>query len=267
MSEINMTTKSQFAGLFLLMGLFCGALQAEESTSKQFPLSGFSHVALKGSSHLQLVQGESFSVTASGPVDAMPYVKAELRGDTLELAVEADKKFFFGVVTISSDPEVQFRVTLPKVAGIKVTGSGEATADTIESEDLDLRVTGSGVIKVNKLAAESLYASVTGSGDLLVGTTLAVRGQASITGSGDLRLDNYAGEALNAEIKGSGDMVVGGRVGQLKISLMGSGDFVGRNLLSDSAEGSVMGSGDIVLRRPGRDSFSVMGSGDIALVD
>ncbi|SHG05145.1 Putative auto-transporter adhesin, head GIN domain [Microbulbifer donghaiensis] len=253
--------------LLLLIAPFSAASQAKEITSKQFDVSGFSRIALKGSSHVQVIQGERFEVLASGPVEAMPYAKAELHGDTLELSVEDDKKSWFGVITVSSDPEIEYRVTLPKVAAIKVTGSGEATADTLESESLELRVTGSGTIRVDKVAAESLVTTVTGSGDLLVGTALAVKGQASITGSGDLRLDNFAGESLGAEIKGSGDMAIGGRVAELNIHVMGSGDFVGRNLKADSASGSVMGSGDIVIRRPERDSFSVMGSGDIALVD
>jgi len=252
--------------LLLLVASFAVA-RAGESTDKQFDVSGFTRIALKGSSHLQVVQGDRFEVVATGAAEAMPYAKAELHGDTLELSVEDDKKSWFGVVTVSWDPEVEYRVTLPVLEAIKVTGSGEALAGTLESETLDLRVTGSGLIRVDKVAAEKLSTSVTGSGDLLVGTALVVDGRASITGSGDLRLENFAGESLSASIKGSGDMLVGGRVAELQISLMGSGDFVGRNLRADSAGGSVMGSGDIVLLRPAKDSFSVMGSGDIALVD
>lgn len=256
---------ASLVALLLITAAF-GAV-AEEITSRQFDVSGFTRIALKGSSHLQVIQGDSFEVLASGPAEAMPYAKAELHGDTLELSVENDKKRWFGVITVSSDPEVEYRVTLPVVEAIKVTGSGEALAGTLESEILELRVTGSGTLRVDKVAAEKLSTSVTGSGDLLVGTALAVDGEASITGSGDLRLDNFAGERLAASIKGSGDMAVGGRVAELQINLMGSGDFVGRSLRADSAGGSVMGSGDIVILRPARDSFSVMGSGDIALLD
>ncbi|SDZ76836.1 GIN domain-containing protein [Microbulbifer marinus] len=255
------------AALLLVVATFSAVAQAEETTSRQFDVSGFTRIALKGSSHVQVIQGERFEVVASGPAKAMPYAKAEVNGDTLELSVEEDKKRWFGIITVSSDLEVEYRVTMPKVEAIKVTGSGEAMADTLESESLELRVTGSGTIRVDKVAAESLVTTVTGSGDLMVGTALAVKGQASITGSGDLRLDNFAGESLGADIKGSGDMVIGGRVAELSINVMGSGDFVGRSLRADSASGSVMGSGDIVIRRPARDSFSVMGSGDIALVD
>ncbi|WP_323843920.1 GIN domain-containing protein [Microbulbifer magnicolonia] len=264
---VKNTLFAPLAALLLTAVGFSAAIQAEEITSKQFNVSGFTRIALKGSSHVQVIQGDSFEVVATGPVEAMPYAKAELQGETLELSVEDDKRSWFGVITVSSDPEVEYRVTLPKLEAIKVTGSGEAMADTLESENLELRVTGSGTIRVGKVAAESLVTTVTGSGDLVVGTALAVKGQASITGSGDLRLDNFAGESLGADIKGSGDMVIGGRVAEVNIHVMGSGDFVGRNLRADSASGSVMGSGDIVIRRPARDSFSVMGSGDIALVD
>lgn len=262
-----MTTKPYMAVLLLLAAVLAGAVCAQDTGSRQFPLTGFTRVDLEGSSSLELVQGQTFEVVATGDPEALRHVKAELRGGTLELAVEANRKFFFGVVSISDEPSVHFRVTLPKVETVLVTGSGEAHAETLESESLELRVTGSGTLSIDKVAAESLSASLTGSGGLLLGTVLAVRGEASIKGSGDMRLDSFAGETLAAKITGSGDMVVGGRVGDLDISLMGSGDFVGRGLQAKSAGGSIMGSGDVVLRRPGRDSFSVMGSGDVALVE
>ncbi|MBB3060773.1 GIN domain-containing protein [Microbulbifer rhizosphaerae] len=266
-----MITKSYLAAplaaLLLLAATLAGGIRAEEAPSRQFPLSGFTRVVLEGSSSLELVQGDGFEVIATGSEEAMPHVKAELRGESLELSVEPERKFFFGVISVSDESSVRFRVTLPVVDAVVVTGSGEVRADTLESENLELRVTGSGTLKVNKVAAESLSASLTGSGDLLLGTVLAVRGETSIRGSGDMRLDSFAGETLAAKITGSGDMVVGGRVGELDISLMGSGDFVGRGLQAKSAGGSIMGSGDVVLRRPGRDSFSVMGSGDVALVE
>lgn len=238
-----------------------------DSASKSFPLNGFSAIALKGSSNLEVVQGDSFSVSVRGERDALQYAKAEIHGDTLELSVDMNSKSLFGVITVSSEPDLDFQVTLPQIYALKVTGSGEAHGEMLESEDLDLRVTGSGLIRLEKVAAETLNTSVTGSGDLILGTVLAVRGSAGITGSGDLRLENFAGEQLSAQIKGSGDMLVSGKVSDLSVNIMGSGDFVGSGLSAENAGGSIMGSGDIVLRRPVNESFSVMGSGDIALVE
>ncbi|WP_299593418.1 DUF2807 domain-containing protein [uncultured Microbulbifer sp.] len=259
---------SIFMSSALVFALFltAGAAHAQQG-SRSFPLEGFTAIALKGSSNLKVVQGAEFSVTARGEEEDLVHAKAEVNGDTLELSVEPESKSLFGVVTVSSEPEVNFRVTLPVIDGIRVTGSGDATADTLESENLDLRVTGSGLIRVEKVAAESLSTGVTGSGDLILGTVLAVHGSAGITGSGDVRMDNFIGEDFSGQIKGSGDMAIGGKVANLNVTVMGSGDFMGRSLSATNAGGSVMGSGDIVLKRPANESFSVMGSGDVALVD
>lgn len=262
-----MFSRSRFAALTAVMMMLTAGLAQAQGGSKSFALEGFSGIALKGGSHVEVVQGNEFSVLATGPEEAMQFAKAEVKGDTLVLSVEADKKSIFGVVTVTSEPEVRYHVTLPKISHIRVTGSGEAHTEALESEQLELKVTGSGLIRADKVAAEELKAEVTGSGDLLVGTVLAVSGSASITGSGDLRLENFIGEELAAQIRGSGDMVIGGKVADLKVNIMGSGDFVGRGLSANSAGGAIMGSGDIVLRRPANKSFSVMGSGDIALVD
>ncbi|WP_043316787.1 GIN domain-containing protein [Microbulbifer sp. HZ11] len=247
--------------------LLTGAASSYAEQSRSFAAEGFSAIVLKGGSTLEVVQGPEFSVTAHGEKNDLEHARAEVSGNTLSLSVESDRKSLFGVVTVSSEPEIAFRVTLPTITALRVTGSGKASATTLESAELDLRVTGSGVIQVAKVAAESLNTNVTGSGDLILGTILAVQGNTGVTGSGDVRMDNFIGEALNAQIKGSGDMVIGGKVADLKITVMGSGDFVGRNLQATNAGGTVMGSGDIVLKRPASENFSVMGSGDIALVE
>lgn len=253
-------------GMALALVLGSSPVFADDAR-KVFEAEGFSRIELKGSSELEVVQGDVFEVTATGSEEAIELAQAEVRGDTLELSVGSRHKRFFGVVTVSDSEGVSYRVVLPRLESLEVTGSGEARAELLESEALDIEVTGSGSVSVDKLAAESLEVSVTGSGDMMLGTVLAVSGRASIKGSGDIRLDSLVGESFAAEIKGSGDMVVGGKVADLSVSIMGSGDFLGRSLQSDSASGAVMGSGDVVLKRPARDSFSVMGSGDIALVE
>jgi len=257
---------SIFVSLVLALALATSTAHAQPD-GRTFPLEGFTAIALKGSSNLELTQGSTFSVTAHGEEEDLVYARAEVNNGTLELSVEPERKSLLGIVKVISEPEVKFRVTLPAISALRVTGSGNASADTLESEKLDLRVTGSGVIQVEKVAAESLSTGVTGSGDLMLGTVLAVHGSAGITGSGDIRMDNFIGEDFSGQIKGSGDMAIGGKVANLKVTVMGSGDFVGRNLSATNAGGSVMGSGDIVLKRPVHESFSVMGSGDVALVD
>ncbi|MBN8431932.1 DUF2807 domain-containing protein [Microbulbifer salipaludis] len=255
-----------FVSLMVALSLMASAVHAQQS-SRTFPLNGFTAIALKGGSNLQVVQGDTFSVTAEGEEADLIHAKAEVKGDTLVLSVEQESKSLFGIVTVSSEPVVEYRVTLPVIDSLRVTGSGDATADTLESEKLDLRVTGSGLIRVNKVAAETLSTGVTGSGDLLLGTVLAVHGSAGVTGSGDIRVENFVGEDFSAQIKGSGDIAVGGKVANVNVTVMGSGDFMGRNLVAKTAGGSIMGSGDIVLKRPVSESFSVMGSGDVALVE
>ncbi|MCO1333274.1 DUF2807 domain-containing protein [Microbulbifer sp. OS29] len=255
--------------VWAMLAAYGASIQAEEMETKHFDVKGFTQVSLKGNSHLELIQGDSFTVVAAGPTSTMPYVKVEVKGRTLELSVDENTQNWLGFVTISrgQGQEVNFTVTMPKIDALRVTGSGEARSASIESESLDLAVTGSGTIDVDKVASENLKAYITGSGDLFLEKALAVSGEVAVTGSGDMNIGNITGESLSAEIKGSGDMVVGGRVATVNIRVMGSGDFSGRSLRADSASGSVMGSGDIVLKRPGSDSFSVVGSGDIALVD
>ncbi|MCK7597467.1 DUF2807 domain-containing protein [Microbulbifer sp. CAU 1566] len=259
---------SFFSSLLLALALGAGVAHAQDA-SRSFALDGFTAIALKGGADLKVVQGATFSVTAHGVEKDLTHAKAEVDADsgTLELSVEANSKSLLGVVTVSTEPDVEFRVTLPVVSAIRVTGSGDAHADTLESEKLDLRVTGSGLIRVEKVAAESLSTGVTGSGDIFLATVLAVNGAANITGSGDIKMENFIGEDFSAQIKGSGDMAIGGKVANLNVTVMGSGDFMGRTLSATKAGGAVMGSGDIVLKRPASESFSVMGSGDVALVD
>ncbi|WP_444930546.1 GIN domain-containing protein [Microbulbifer sp. SSSA002] len=264
--------KTLFAPLLAVLATvatYCANAQADEMETKHFDVEGFTQVSLKGSSHLKLIQGDSFEVVADGPASTMPYVKVEVKGERLELSVEENTRNLFGFVTIShgQGDKVNFTVTMPKVEALKVTGSGKARSSSIESENLTLGVTGSGLINIDKAATENLTAYITGSGDLLLNRALTVKGDISVRGSGDMKIGRITGETLAAEIQGSGDILVDGRTADVSVRVMGSGDFVGRSLRTDRAEGSIMGSGDIVLKRPGRDSFSVMGSGDVVLID
>lgn len=218
-----------------LFGAVASAEEGEEAVSKQFDLSGFTRIVLKGSSNVHIVQGDHYEVVARGSAETIPYAVAELRGNTLTLSVNDKTKSWFGIVTASFAPDIDYQVTLPAPEAIEVRGAGEVMADTLESKTLRLEVAGSGNIQIDKVAAETLSATVAGSGDLIVGTALAVEGEAVIMGSGDLYLGNIAGEKLTASIKGSGDIAVGGRVADLRVNIMGSGDFIGRNLRADSA--------------------------------
>lgn len=83
----------------------------------------------------------------------------------------------------------------------------------------------------------------------------------TLSGSGDMRISGQDGSSLTATLQGSGALDVSGRVDQLNLSSMGSGDFNGQGLLADRAVVRSMGSGDTTVQAQDL-NVQLMGSGD-----
>jgi hypothetical protein len=104
---------------------------------------------------------------------------------------------------------------------------------------------------------------VTGSGDIYFKDGITTNSlKLQITGSGDM-LGKVNVKTLESKISGSGDMKLSGRADESTISVVGSGDFTARDLVTVNTAVRVAGSGDAVVNASNKVDASVSGSGDI----
>lgn len=195
-----------------------GAADAGPVTTQNYSLTGFTGVEVAGPDDVTIRQGDAFSISAKGPKAILDRLEIKLDGTTLVIGRKRE-----GFSFSSHDDDVDIAITMPKLDGVRLTGSGSIDADTIDGDAVKAVLTGSGDLKVGKLTGKSAKLTLSGSGDIEVGSGTIGSGDVSITGSGDIDAEGLVADTLDISIAGSGS-VDAQATGSADISILGSGD-------------------------------------------
>jgi hypothetical protein len=201
--------------------------------TRNYDANGFTKVELRGPDDVEVKSGAKFAVVAEGDSAVLDQLEVRVVDGALRVG-RKNNSFSF-----SNDRGAKIHVTLPRLEGASVSGSGNLTADKAEGAFRGA-VSGSGNLDIAALAASDTDLAITGSGDLNVaGTT----------------------NRLNASIAGSGDIDAGKLTATgASISVVGSGSM--RGVVKGGASVSIAGSGDVDLTGGAKCSVSAMGSGE-----
>lgn len=225
-----------------------GAAQAETvSGSRQMidetrSVPAFEAVALEGSFTVKVRQGTAHTLQLRADDNLMRLIESvvETRGGRPTLVLRWKRW-----TSVNSGGDIVATVEAPQLRKLSTAGSGLIEAESIRGDQLGLSVAGSGDLRVGRVEVDQLDTSIAGSGDVRAGgrarslkVSIAGSGdvdlagveadevKVSIAGSGDARVT--ANTALSVSIAGSGDVRYGGKVSQVKTSIVGSGDVVRR---------------------------------------
>lgn len=185
-------------------------------TSRTYPASGFTDVALRGSDDVDVRVGGGFSVRAEGPADELDKLRIAIDGNTLIVSRKRN------MLSWGDKAKTKIFVTLPRIGEGVVLGSGDMAIDRAEGARFEGVVAGSGSLSVAALAVDEAELSIAGSGDAQVAGN-ARNLKINIAGSGSLRGTGLRAQGAEVSIAGSGDVTA--RVaGAAKVSMLGSGD-------------------------------------------
>lgn len=210
-------------------------------TTKSYALDGFTEVKVAGPDDVTIRQGDAFSISAKGPQAVLDQLEIERDGPTLSIGRKREGFSF----SSRDDEDVEITITMPRLNGVRLTGSGSIDADSVDGDAVEAVVTGSGDLKIAKLTGKRADVSISGSGDIEIGGGTVGAGEYSIAGSGDIDADGLVAQTLEVSVAGSGS--VGGQAtGTADVSIMGSGDVT----LSGGAKCSSreMGSGTVTCK-------------------
>lgn len=175
-------------------------------------VSGFDSVLLKGSTDVDIRQGNETRVEVTADDNLLPMIATELQGHTL--VVEAKHSY-------RTNNQTRVSITMPALKAVDVNGSGDIVLKDYAGERLHLGVAGSGDIDARGSVGE-LDAKIDGSGDIDAGSLKARSVHVQINGSGDAHV--AASDALDATVNGSGDVGYRGSPAQLRQVVHGSGE-------------------------------------------
>jgi hypothetical protein len=176
----------------------------------------FTKVELTGSPDVEVTVGSDISVSVTTDDNILPAIETKVEGDTLSIGSKQSYNTSLGVTV---------KITVPKLDGASVTGSGDIHAAGIKGGTIHAGVTGSGDVTL-KGEADRLEGEVTGSGNLHAGDLSAKDVRVTVTGSGDATV--RATEKMEASVTGSGDVSYYGNPPQVLKNVTGSGSIAPR---------------------------------------
>lgn len=221
----------------------CGRAHSEDAgpdTSRNYQVGNFQQIEVAGPYDVEVRTGANPSVSARGSEKLLEKTIVEVKGDKLVIHPEKQKGWFH--VGWSSRGKAHFVVTVPKLSGATIAGSGDIKVDKVQGDRFEGTVAGSGGINVASLDVQTVKLAIAGSGGVKAG----------------------AGKAQNADydIAGSGDIDAGAvQTQQAKVSIAGSGSV--RAHSSGTADVSIMGSGDVEMSGGAKCNVHKAGSGNV----
>ncbi|HEX4695248.1 GIN domain-containing protein [Sphingomonas sp.] len=181
--------------------------------------------------------GPAWSVRATGPAAAF----ANLRVTTKDGTLTIDHRYRDRKVDAPIERQVHFVITVPRLTGVALGGSGRMTVDRVSGTAFDAALGGSGSLSLGTIAVDRADVAIGGSG--------------SVTASGSAR-------SLRVNLGGSGGLQAPGlRAAGAQVSSAGSGTI--RVTVDGSAQVSVIGSGTIDLGPNARCSVTRMGKAQV----
>jgi hypothetical protein len=184
--------------------------------------------------------GPAFSVSAQGPLETLEKTEVTVEDGKLEIHPVDDDRWRHE--EWRNYRPATFTVTLPRLSGASMVGSGAMEVDRVEGGAFEASLAGSGTFDIETLSVGEADLAVAGSGELAVRGT-ARRTEVSIAGAGSVRAHDLSSEHASISIAGSG-----------------GADLTVR----DEAKVSIVGSGEVDIAGAARCTVSRIGSGDVS---
>ena len=203
-------------GVLLAGGCGFGGINSRNSIegsgtlkSEKRDVSGFSKIDAGGAVNLEIATGKDFGVSLETDDNLLEYVKTEVNGDTLKIYTDDG---------ISTENGVKFKISMPEIKDLEVSGASTADVSNIKTDSLRLVASGASKVKIDgvvknleteasgasKIDAEGLKtenANVTASG--ASSSTVAPTNDLTANASGASSI-SYTGEPKNVVQNASG---------------------------------------------------------------
>ena len=207
---------------------------------RSYQLAGFDRIEVAGSYDVDVRTGAAQSVRATGPQKALDRMTVEVRDGKLLIHPKQERRSWgFGNFHTG---HVRLQVTVPRLSGAEVAGSGDVRVDRVAGDSFEGHVAGSGGIDVGQVEVRQLKLGIAGSGNATAGGGRADNVELSVAGSGDIRAGNVVSRTAAVSVTGSGDVAV---------------------QAADTAAVQIAGSGDVNLTGGATCTVSKAGSGDV----
>lgn len=197
----------------------------------------FTKVDLRAAGHILLSQGDEYTVIVEAEEHILPYLATAVENDTLILNVKKPDDWR----RLSTHEMITYRITMPVVAALRISGGGKAEADTLTGQSFALDLPGGAKVQINRLEMDMLTINVPGGAKVLINEVKSASTNIQLPGSGNIDLPQLETERLTVNIQGAGNIRVQGTTIEQTINAFGVGNYKATLLNSKKATVHVPG--------------------------
>jgi hypothetical protein len=200
----------------------------------------FEQVVLDGVGHVDVCEGDADRVVVEASETLLSWIETRVDGHTLTLRLREH-----GFPVHLRDRSIRYEITMRKVSGLAIDGSGSIDASRVTSESLDAAIDGAGHIDIGTAEVHRLALRIDGSGRLSIASAAASDARLEIDGAGTIVVDHLVSPAVRISIDGQGRVEAKGTTDSLSIEIDGTGTVDARNLKARAADVSIDGVGKV----------------------
>ncbi|MBO9615193.1 MAG: DUF2807 domain-containing protein [Dyadobacter sp.] len=188
--------------LFLIAALLITALSCQVSAqeTRKFSVSGFNKLSIGSAFKIDVKQGGSFSVTATGRSEDLEDMESAVKSGTLHLGYK-NKDWNKNRKT------VEISITMPALEGVDFSGASKANVARFTGvKNMEIEVSGASQVTMSvaapKVAVDLSGASsltLTGEGDVLTG---------DVSGASSLKGRDFSAKTVNIDASGASSAAV-----------------------------------------------------------
>lgn len=259
---------------------------------KTYNITGFDGVDVSSGFDVNLVQGNSESVTISAQENLFEYITVKVENGILRIKMERNviqtkglkAKIYLKSInslSVSGGGDISAETTLdvPRLA-INLSGGGDI-ATTLKTGELDCHISGGGDADFkgdisnyrlnmsgggdlqSDVAAQTISCSMSGGGDFkMKNSSTAKMADINISGGGDLAMDISA-EEVKCSVSGGGNATLNGSAKFLDVAVNGGGDVNAGNFKTEKAAFRANGGSDVHISATSELNGQISGGGNV----
>lgn len=175
----------------------------------------FDSISMKGAARLEITIGDRESLSIEGRDEVISRFTTDVHGDTLY--IKSKRKDW---VAAGSSPRVTVRVTLPRLASLKLEGGNDVRLTGFAGGESQIRIEGAAHIKANGHLDE-LTVFMAGAGHADLGNLIVEDAKVTVSGVGSVFV--HPRDTLDATMNGVGAILYTGNPREVNTHMNGLG--------------------------------------------
>lgn len=202
------------------------------SATEERDIGAVTHVSLSGTGDVVIVQGPVALVSVTADDNILPLLATETKGDKLTFRTHG---------SIKPKAKIVYKVTVPRLEAVTVSGAGTVTAEKLTGDELKVKLSGAGALTLRDATYKSLALDLSGAGKATASGT-AERVALKLSGAGKVDLLGLHAKSADVKISGAGQASVWAET-ELTANLSGAGSVKYKG--SPRVEQKVSGAGRV----------------------